>query len=133
MSIKKIPQETLHLGLLHRLVMRRQRRTLALLLWLPLLPQRLLEGGDARGWTPLHWAVALGETAMVRRLLERHANPNAADEYGRTPLHHAVQFGQEGMLALLRAKGGEERPDAAGVTPGELHRRVLTREVVGNK
>ncbi len=131
MSKNQEPTQALGLHLLHRMVIRRQRRALKLLLWLPLLPQRLLEAQDAQGWRPLHWAVALGEREMAERLLLRGAAVNPADNEGRTPMHHAVQFGQEGLLDLLRDRGAHETADAAGVTPGELSRRLLARGVVG--
>ena len=40
--------------------------------------------------TPLWWAAYNGFITLVRELLRRGANPNAADIHGGTPLHQAV-------------------------------------------
>lgn len=40
--------------------------------------------------TPLHAAAVMGNLPMLRLLLARRANPNAADNLGNTPLHHLV-------------------------------------------
>ncbi len=53
---------------------------------------RLIEKGtdvdvrDGRGRTPLHWAAAIGNPQAAAVLLERGANPSAADQSGKTPL-----------------------------------------------
>jgi len=54
-------------------------------------------------YTPLSWAAARGETAVVRMLLEREGvNPNTADtQGGRTPLSQAAEHGHEGIVEIL--------------------------------
>jgi ankyrin repeat protein len=57
---------------------------------------RLADAGEAlnrrglAGATPLLYAVLYGDASLVRSLLERGADPNAADDHGATPLMWAV-------------------------------------------
>jgi hypothetical protein len=54
--------------------------------------RRLLDKGanvnarDVDGWTPLHWAAALGRLDIVKLLVERGADVNAKNGDGKTPL-----------------------------------------------
>jgi len=41
---------------------------------------------DASGWTPLHVATFIGDTASARMLLEAGADPQARTHLGETPL-----------------------------------------------
>ena len=43
-----------------------------------------------QGWTPLQSAVSAGHDQLAQRLLELHADPNAANSGGRTALHYTV-------------------------------------------
>ena len=43
-----------------------------------------------QGWTPLQSAVSAGHDQVAQRLLELHADPNAANSGGRTALHYTV-------------------------------------------
>ncbi len=75
------------------------------------------------GETPL-WAAAIaGKTEMVRYLLEKGADPNAAAFQGATPLHVAVQRHRHEVVPLLLAAGGDAgRKDAGGRSPADWAR-----------
>ena len=55
--------------------------------------------------TALHNAAAQGHVRLVRQLLERHADPDAADWEGNTPLINAAYFGQVEVVKILVAHG----------------------------
>jgi hypothetical protein len=77
--------------------------------------------GVKRGRTPLHLAVVRGEAQMVRLLLARGADVNAADVVGRTPLMVAVERESEPMLRELLAAGADPNAtDANKETPLKL-------------
>lgn len=46
---------------------------------------------NADGYAPIHIAVRKRSGAMVRKLLDAGANPDARDENGLTPIHHLFQ------------------------------------------
>ncbi len=79
---------------------------------------------DAIGWTPLHWACSKGNNAVVRILLEKDANPNAATETdGWTPAHDAARNGKLDCLQQLNRAGANiERASSSGTRP--LHYAV---------
>lgn len=58
------------------------------------------------GRTVLGAAAYWGDTAAVRWLLERGADPTAADAKGRTPLAVAAERGKDEALALLQGAAG---------------------------
>ena len=57
--------------------------------------------------TPLHSATARGDAAMVRKLLERGADPDAKQQGGWTALHNAAAQGNLEVVRLLRSKGAD--------------------------
>ncbi|EAN82769.1 ankyrin repeat protein [Trypanosoma cruzi] len=76
-----------------------------------------LDAADAGGWTPLHYAAERGFTAVVERLLDEGANPNARDEMKRTPLHLAAGAGHVGVLQILLKNGAmPSAKNVAGLT-----------------
>mmetsp|Transcript_29085 Transcript_29085/g.59081 ORF Transcript_29085/g.59081 Transcript_29085/m.59081 type:complete len:170 (+) Transcript_29085:135-644(+) len=56
------------------------------------------------GMTPLHHAAAMGELAMIKRLVELGAEADAADLYGRTPLLIAKRCGHRDAFEWIRWK-----------------------------
>ncbi|MCB1157831.1 MAG: ankyrin repeat domain-containing protein [Leptospiraceae bacterium] len=55
--------------------------------------------------SPLHVAVKRGSKNLVKRLLEKEANPDRRDSEGFTPLMLAAKLGKEEILQLLLSKG----------------------------
>jgi len=73
--------------------------------------------------TPLHAAVAGGQTALVKLLLENGASPNARQSGGWTALHGAAQAGSREMIELLIAAGAAADARAEnGQTPLDMAR-----------
>ena len=58
---------------------------------------------DENGWTPVHYAVMLGNYELVRRLAELKANLNISDKQEFTPLHLAVETGKQSEFIELLA------------------------------
>ncbi|KDO21546.1 hypothetical protein SPRG_13356 [Saprolegnia parasitica CBS 223.65] len=95
------------------------------------LAQVLLDHGaspalsDPLGYTPLHWAAAVGNAPLVSVLLTGNIDVNdPSHRDGETPLHRAARFGQHNVLSVLMAHGGSlqscnralEQPyDVAGI------------------
>jgi ankyrin repeat protein len=57
--------------------------------------------------TPLHSATSRGDAAMVRKLLEQGANPDARQQAGWTALHNAAAQGSLEIVRLLRSSGAD--------------------------
>lgn len=57
--------------------------------------------------TALHVAASWGDAAMVRLLLKRKADPNAADKEAFTPLLNAAEHGYIGIVEILVQKGAD--------------------------
>jgi len=83
---------------------------------------RLLVTPDARGFAPLHHAVAGGNGALLEQLLKvlrrlRAAFPtvDGRDRQGRTPLHWAIERAQPAAIkALIDAGASPSAQDAQG-------------------
>lgn len=59
------------------------------------------------GWSPLHYAAALGDVKKVRALLERGFPVDAKNEFARTPLYVAAKRGELEAVALLIQSGAD--------------------------
>ncbi|MCX6376749.1 MAG: SUMF1/EgtB/PvdO family nonheme iron enzyme [Armatimonadetes bacterium] len=79
---------------------------------------KLLNLRDADGATPLHFAVAGGQKAVVEYLLLKKADVNAKKKDGVTPLHVAASLAKVEIAKLLLAKGAnKDAADSKGRTP----------------
>lgn len=67
------------------------------------------EGGDPRGWTPLHYAASAPDAKVVDLLLARGARADARSPNGTTPLMMAAQYGSEAAVDLLLKQGANVR------------------------
>lgn len=64
---------------------------------------------DQKGWTPLHYAVASGNTRTVTALCLRKANANVRTPGdGATPIHYAASQGFGHILRILYLFGGAD-------------------------
>ena len=79
---------------------------------------KLVNLKDPKGATPLHFAVAGGQKAVVEFLLSKKADVNAKKNDGVTPLHVAAAMGRIEIAKLLIAKGAnKDAVDSKGRTP----------------
>lgn len=70
------------------------------------------------GQTPLHLATILGQTGVVRYLIERGASTKSKDVSGATPLHEAVRYGRIEIASYLLDAGADSNAqDSLGKTP----------------
>jgi len=79
----------------------------------PALLGRTVDRDGQGGWTPLHVAVAGGDAAVVRVLLDAGADLGARTEQGRTPLQLAVRSSPDLVGVLLGAGAALDPPSAA--------------------
>jgi len=56
---------------------------------------------------PLHSATSRGDAALIRKLLEKGADPNAKQQGGWTALHNAAAQGNLEAVRLLRSNGAD--------------------------
>jgi ankyrin repeat protein len=78
----------------------------------------LVNGADADGTTPLHWAADLDDVVAAELLIRAGADVKAANRYGVTPLYSAALNGNAAMLELLLAAGADvETALPEGETP----------------
>ncbi len=73
---------------------------------------------DGAGRTPLGYAAAFGNSAMLKLLLEAGARVDYRDSFGRMALHWAAEAGQaETIRLLLAAKAPVDATARQGITP----------------
>lgn len=78
----------------------------------------LVKEDDGAGWTPLHYAAALGDTACMRVLLDAGAPARAVDSSGTTALHLAAGLASpRAALLLLEAGASATYIDGYYATP----------------
>ncbi|PLN85525.1 hypothetical protein BDW42DRAFT_202385 [Aspergillus taichungensis] len=66
-----------------------------------------MEGADALGRTPLHWACATGKWRLAQMLLEAGADANAGESRNKAPLHLAIGHGRDDVVELLVRFGAD--------------------------
>jgi serine/threonine-protein phosphatase 6 regulatory ankyrin repeat subunit B len=82
-----------------------------------------IDACNTNGATALHLAVQKGHIEVVKTLLEKRANPNAAINSkiplinGTTPLHVATEAGHLNVVKILLEKGGNIHASINGITP----------------
>jgi ankyrin repeat protein len=87
---------------------------------------RYFTGGEL-----LHLVSELGHEAVVKLLLGKGANVDAADKDGRTPLSYAAESGHEAVVKLLLEKGANvDAADKYGRTPLLIAARIGHEVVV---
>ncbi|EHK20561.1 uncharacterized protein TRIVIDRAFT_112704, partial [Trichoderma virens Gv29-8] len=86
---------------------------------------------DSYNRTPLSWASENGHEAIVRLLLDKGANPKAADHLGLTPLSWAIQGGHEAIVRLLNTNSQElpSLPAAGSSASNNSHPADADREL----
>src|SRR5260221_13393911 len=73
---------------------------------------------DGAGRTPLGYAAAFGNSAMLKLLLEAGARADYRDSFARTAPHWAAETGQAGSIRPLRAaQAPGEAAARQGITP----------------
>jgi len=84
----------------------------------------LINSGDGRKMTALHHAVAgRCSTELMKLLIDRGADVNAADEEGNTPLHFAARNGYPDVIGMLTVRGADIlRQNKEGETPVDTAR-----------
>ena len=74
--------------------------------------------GDKGKWTPLHFAVAAGQTDIAMFLIAKGDEVNAKNLRGFAPLHVAAMMGHNKIVELLIARGAEvNAKDNEGKSP----------------
>ena len=74
---------------------------------------------DNNGWTPLHVAVQVGASDIVKELLTRGADPNAKQDLGSTPLHFALVRENAKTAAIVEMLVGHGADVNAATNSGE--------------
>jgi ankyrin repeat protein/tetratricopeptide (TPR) repeat protein len=89
-------------GLLHKAIENRQPAVAKYLL----LRGARMDIPNSIGYRPLHWAVMLGQTEIVKLLIRHGADVNAAKD-DMTPLHDAAHGGHREIARVLLAAGAD--------------------------
>jgi len=96
--------------------------------------QALLEKGAAvnrPGWTPLHYAAASGDNAIVQMLLDKSADLNARSPNGTTPIMMAARGGHILTVKLLLDAGADATlKNQQGMTAIDFARQAGDTQIV---
>lgn len=82
--------------------------------------------GDAKGWTPLHYAAYYDRVTYARMLRMRGASENAEDKQQKTPVNIAEEQANSQTLKYFRKEIKDE--DLAGVQPSDIESLRLIKE-----
>ena len=72
--------------------------------------------GNAKGWTPLHWAAGKGQFEICKLIIENVLQKNPPDMNGKTPLHCAASSGHLEICKLIMRNIRDTCP-VAGLLP----------------
>ncbi|KAL6786261.1 ankyrin repeat-containing domain protein [Trichoderma sp. SZMC 28012] len=88
-------------------------------LLIALCSSAVLQKADAKGRTPLSFAVQRDTSKATQLLLKAGVNINATDQFGKTPLSYAAEKGRSNTAHLLLAADETllNIPDCKGLTP----------------
>ena len=111
----------LNLPPLHAAVQHRQPRIIKEIFLNPNRARVNIEERDLNGWTALFAAVANGDEACCRALLENDADANTRDKCGRTALEVAVSRGSLNIVECLIEYNAVVNPDNTGCSSLPLH------------
>lgn len=91
----------------------------------------ILDERDSFGWTPLHWASAMGDEETVATLLEMGADPNAKSNCGESPAESALRWDMHASMikGFLKEKCESELGESFSIRAGgsELSQEILER------
>eukprot|EP01080_Neovahlkampfia_damariscottae_P010211 gene10211-2631_t len=69
-------------------------------------PNFSVNDGDYDYRTPLHLAASEGQLEVVKYLIKKGADINAADRFRNTPIQDALRAGHNEVVSLLKSRGG---------------------------
>jgi hypothetical protein len=79
-----------------------------------LLARRVdVNGAEADGTTPLHWAIERGDVEMTRMLVRAGASVTATNRFGATPLWLAAVAGNTEVMGILLEAGADPNATSA--------------------
>jgi ankyrin repeat protein len=82
------------------------------------------------GFSPLGWAARRGDVELVRLLIKRGAQVDAADEHGQTALMDAVMANQVETARVLLEAGADPNAPGMGLPPMAFAVTLGGREMV---
>jgi ankyrin repeat protein len=90
-----------------------------------------MEPRNEPGWTPLHEATVIGDSAAAGYLLDDDESLSARDALGFTPLHQACRLMNKDMAKFLVSRGAPmEAQDTIGWTPLHIAIGMGARDIV---
>lgn len=98
--------------------------------------QLLLERGarvNQPGWSPIHYAATGPQPQLVRLLLDRGADIDAASPNGSTPLMMAARYGSEDSVGLLLQRGADPKRRNQHELGGVEFARLAGREALARR
>lgn len=92
---------------------------------------------DRKGISPLAYAVGAGRLPLVKKLIEKKANPASCDSAGNSGIHYAAGYGRKDVLEyLITMKGDVNKKNNDGKTPADWavkNKQSATQKVLEGK